>query len=234
MAAGYNGDSTCLPGTNLYVIARTAQESEDNSMKISVLGFGQVGSQLTRLWSAAGHSISIGLRSGSKHQEAANHLKVQVFEPPQATRSAEMIVLALPWMAVEETLRSIGPLEGKILLDATNPLATDLSVLVPKAGSGGQQVAEWSPGAKVIKAFNTIGAACLGNPAFDIYYCSDDAEAAAITHKLIEDTTMRPENVGPLKNARYLEQLAGLWVDLAVNGRMQGAFGFNLVRGNDR
>jgi predicted dinucleotide-binding enzyme len=86
----------------------------------------------------------------------------------------------------------------------------------------------------VIKAFNTIGAECLGNPAFDMYYCSDDAEAAEITHKLIEDTTMRPENVGPLKNAGYLEQLAGLWVDLAVNGRMQGAFGFNLVRGNDR
>jgi hypothetical protein len=159
---------------------------------------------------------------------------VEVLEPQQAARSADVIVLALPWMAVEETLRSIGAMEGKILLDATNPLAADLRVLMPEAGSGGQQVAEWCPGAKVIKAFNTIGAAYLGNPAFDMYYCGDDAEASAITHRLIEDTTMRPEKVGPLKNAGYLEQLAGLWIDLAVNGRVQGAFGFNLVRGHDR
>jgi hypothetical protein len=159
---------------------------------------------------------------------------MEVLEPQQAAHSAEVIVLALPWMAVEETLRSIGPLEGKILLDVTNPLAADLSVLVPKAGSGGQQVAVWSSGTNVVKAFNTIGAAYLGNPAFDMYYCSDDAQASETAQRLIEDTTMRPVNLGPLKNAAYLEQLAGLWIDLAVNGRIQGAFGFNLERGHDR
>jgi len=204
---------------------------EDDAMRISVLGFGHVGAQLTHLWSAAGHSLCVGLRSGSKHQKEANHLKVEVLDPKQAARSAEVIVLALPWTVVEETLRSIGPLEGKILLDVTNPLAANLSVLVPEAGSGGQQVAAWSSGAKVVKAFNTIGAALLGNSAFDMYYCGDDAEASHIVHRLIEDTTMRPVNVGPLKNASYLEQLAGLWIDMAMNGRMQGAFGFNLVRG---
>jgi hypothetical protein len=234
MTAGYDGDATYVPGTNLYVIAGTKLRSEDNAMKISVLGFGQVGSQLARLWSATGHSLCVGIRSGSRRQAAANHLKMEVLEPQQAARSAEVIVLALPWMAVEETLRSIGPLEGKILLDVTNPLTADLSVLVPEAGSGGQQVAAWSPGAKVIKAFNTIGAAYIGNPDFDMYYCGDDADASEITHRLIEDTTMRPEYLGPLKNAGYLEQLAGLWIDLAVNGRMQGAFGFNLVREHDR
>ena len=46
---------------------------------------------------------------------------------------------------------------------------------------------------------------------------------------LIEDTTMSPVDAGPLKNARYLEQIAGLWVDLAVNGRIPGAFGFKLM-----
>jgi hypothetical protein len=217
----------------LYVIAGTNLGREDNAMRISILGFGQVGSQLARLWSAAGHSLCVGIRSGSNHQEEANHLKVEVLEPQQAARSADVVVLALPWMAVEETLRSIGPLEGQVLLDVTNPLAADLSVLVPEAGSGGQQVAAWS-GTKVVKAFNTIGAAYLGNPAFDMYYCGDDAEASETALRLIEDTTMRPVNVGPLKNAAYLEQLGGLWIDLAVNGRIQGAFGFNLERVHDR
>ncbi len=47
---------------------------------------------------------------------------------------------------------------------------------------------------------------------------------------MIADTGMKPVDVGPLSNARYLEHVAGLWIDLAVKGRIKGAFGFNLVR----
>lgn len=199
-------------------------------MKICVLGFGNVGSQLARLWSAAGHDLVAGLRAESKHVADAKKLDIEILEPPLAVQSAEVIAFALPWQAVEATLQSVGPLDGKLLIDATNPLNSDLSVIVPEAGSAGQQIAAWIPKARVVKAFNTIGAGCLGNAAFDIYYCSDDMEAAEITRGLIEDTRMRPVSVGPLRNAGYLEQLAGLWIDLAVKGRIQGAFGFNLVR----
>ena len=131
----------------------------------------------------------------------------------------------MPWTAVEETLRSIGPLPAKILLDATNPLRPDLSVLAPASGSGGQQVAEWAPDAHVVKAFNTIGARFYGDPAFDVLYCGENSEAKSVVGGLIEDTKMHPVDVGPLRCAAHLEHLAALWIDLAVNGRIQGAFG---------
>lgn len=203
-------------------------------MKICVFGFGHVGSQLARLWSAAGHSLVAGLRPESKHVEDAKKLGIEVLKPSLAAQSAEVISLALPWRAVEETLHSVGRLDGKLVVDATNPLNSDLTVIVPEAGSGGQQIATWFPKARIVKAFNTIGAAYLGNPAFDIYYCSDDIEASEIVTGLIEDTRMRSVDVGPLRNAGYLEQMAALWIDLAVKGRIQGAFGFNLVRENGR
>ena len=199
-------------------------------MKITVLGFGNVGAQLGRLWVGKGHAVTAGLREGSKETEPAAKLGAIVAEPARAVTGADVIALALPWQAVEGTLASIGPLDGKIVLDATNPLRADLSVIVPEAGSGAEQVSQWAEGARVVKAFNTIGAALFGDPDFDMLYCGDDEDAKKVVRGLIEDTTMWPVDVGPLKNAGYLEHIAGLWVDLAVKGRLQGAFGFRLVR----
>jgi 8-hydroxy-5-deazaflavin:NADPH oxidoreductase len=202
---------------------------QDEEMKITVLGFGNVGGQLGRLWAAKGHMVTAGLRGAGKGAETAKKLGVTVSEPAVAVKGADVIALALPWQAVEGALASLGPLDGRILLDATNPLAADLSVLVPEAGSGAEQVAQWARGARVVKAFNTIGAALFGDSDFDMFYCGDDKDAKSVVRGLIEDTTMSPVDAGPLKNARYLEQIAGLWVDLAVKGRMPGAFGFKLL-----
>lgn len=198
-------------------------------MKITVLGFGNVGAQLGRLWVAQGHAVMAGLRAGGKGAEKAKELGVAVADPAVAVKGADVIALALPWQAVEPTLASLGPIEGKIVLDATNPLRADLSVVVPEAGSGAQQVSQWAKGARVVKAFNTIGAALFGDPDFDMFYCADDEDAKNVVRGMIEETRMRPVDAGPLKNAVYLEHIAGLWVDLAVKGRVQGAFGFKLL-----
>jgi 8-hydroxy-5-deazaflavin:NADPH oxidoreductase len=199
-------------------------------MKITVLGFGNVGAQLGRLWTAKGHKVTAGLRKAGKGAKTAQELGVTVAEPAVAVKDADVIAVALPWEPVEATLASLGPLNGRILLDATNPLAADLSVIVPQAGSGAEQIAQWAKGARVVKAFNTIGATLFGDSDFDMLYCGDNEDAKHAVRGLIEDTTMSPIDVGPLKNARYLEQIAGLWVDLALKGRIQGAFGFNLKK----
>ena len=215
--------------TFLCLIANLAIVSKDRGMQISVLGFGHVGSQLVRLWTAAGHSLTVGLRSGSASEKAAKASGATVLEPHLAVEAAPVTVLALPWTAVEETLRGVASWKGKIIVDASNPLKKDLSVFVPESGSGAQQVAKWAPEAKVVKAFNTIGAALFGDPSFDMLYCGDDAEAKSTVRGLIQDSKMRPQDVGPLSNAIHLEHIAGLWIDLAVNGRIPGRFGFNLV-----
>ncbi|HZQ44663.1 MAG TPA: NADPH-dependent F420 reductase [Acidobacteriaceae bacterium] len=198
-------------------------------MKIAVLGFGNVGGQLGKLWAKKGHEVTAGLREGSKDRQKANDAGVAVATPADAVKDADVVVIALPWQAVEPAVKGLS-LKGKVVIDAVNPLNADLSVLVPEGGSATAAIAEWAKGARVVKAFNTIGAALMGDSDFDMMYCGDDADAKRVVEGLIADTGMKPVDVGPLSNARYLEQVAGLWVDLAVKGRIKGAFGFNLVR----
>lgn len=198
-------------------------------MKIAVLGFGNVGGQLGKLWAKKGHQVTAGLREGSKDRQKASDAGVSVATPPDAVKGADVVVIALPWTAVESTLKTMS-LDGKIVIDAVNPLGPDLNVQVPPAGSGAQQIAEWAQGARVVKAFNTIGAALMGDSTFDMMYCGDDAAAKKVVDSLIADTGMKPVDVGPLSNAQYLEQIAGLWVDLAVKQRVPATFGFNLVK----
>jgi hypothetical protein len=198
-------------------------------MKIAVLGFGNVGAQLGNLWAKKGHEVTAGLREGSKDRQKASDAGVAVATPADAVKGAEVVVIALPWQAVESALKGLS-LEGKVVIDAVNPVNPDLSVLVPDAGSAALATAQWASGARVVKAFNTIGAALMGDAAFDMMYCGDDAEAKRVVDGLIADTGMKPVDVGPLSNSRYLEQVAGLWIDLAVKGRIKGPFGFNLVR----
>ncbi len=198
-------------------------------MKIAVLGFGNVGGQLGKLWAKKGHEVTAGLREGSKDRQKASDAGVAVATPADAVKDADVVVIALPWQAVESALKGL-PLDGKVVIDAVNPVNADLSVLTPDAGSAALAIAQWAKGARVVKAFNTIGAALMGDSDFDMMYCGDDAEAKRVVNGLIADTGMKPVDVGPLSNARYLENVAGLWIDLAVKGRIKGAFGFNLVR----
>lgn len=198
-------------------------------MKIAVLGFGNVGGQLGKLWAKKGHEVTAGLREGSKDRQKASDAGVSVATPADAAKGADVVVIALPWPAVESTMKTL-PLDGKVVIDVVNPLGPDLGVKVPPAGSAGEQIAQWAKGARVVKAFNTIGAALMGDSTFDMMYCGDDAAAKKVVDSLIADTGMKPVDVGPLSNARYLEQIAGLWVDLVVKQRSPGAFGFNLVR----
>lgn len=199
-------------------------------MTICIHGLGNVGSALAKLWVSAGHVVIAGLRPGSKHEETARQVGASIAEPAHGAQQAAVNVLALPWFAVEDALSSFGELGGKILIDATNPLDRDLNVIKPPAGSGGLQVADWAPGAKVVKAFNTIGAFLYGNNKFDALYCGDEPNAIETVRQLIVYTGMKPQFVGPLKNAGYLENIAGLWIDLTLNKRIDGAFGFNLVQ----
>jgi len=189
--------------------------------RIGILGAGNVGGTLGRVWAAKGHDVVFGKR-GASNREAAS--------------SAQVVVLTVPWPAAEDAIRACGDLAGKIMIDCTNPLASDLSGLtVGPTTSAGEQVAAWAPGAKVVKAFNTIGAINFGNADFggvaaDGFYCGDDATSKGVVAGLIRDAGMNPVDVGPLRNARLLEPLAMLWIDLAVNQKQGSNHAFKLLR----
>lgn len=97
--------------------------------------------------------------------------------------------------------------------------------------SGAEQVARWSAGARVVKAFNTIGREVMANPQFGerhavLWICGDDAEATAQVAKLATDIGFEPLVLGGLAKARAMEPAAALWITSAgVMGNREFAWG---------
>jgi NADPH-dependent F420 reductase len=207
---------------------------------IAVLGAGNVGGALARVWSAAGHDVTFGLPQpqSEKSRAAVSKVggKVRAASNKDAAARAQVIALCVPWPAAQDAIRQCGNLGGKIVIDCTNPIESDLSGLtVGTTISAAEQVASWAHGAKVVKAFNTIGAANFGNAQFgslraDGFYCGDDAASKSSIRNLIEDAGLDPLDVGPLRNARWLEAMAMLWIDLAVNQNQGAGHAFKLLR----
>ncbi len=209
--------------------------------KIAILGAGSVGGALGKGWAKAGHEVFFAVRGGSAESDARLAALVEETGGRKGTAAemaalADVVVLAVPWGATEEAIRSAGDLSGKVVLDATNPLLPNLSgVDVPPAGSGGQQVAAWAPGARVVKVFNTTGANNMENPAYGegaatMLYAGDDGDAKSVAHQLAADLGFEPQDAGPLAASALLESLALLWITLAYPRGLGREIAFRLMR----
>lgn len=204
-------------------------------MKIAVIGAGHVGSALGAGWVRAGHEVVFGVRE--PHSEKAAALPAPAALPAEAVVGAEVVLLATPWPATEAVLASLGDLTGKVLLDATNPLNADHTGLTHgHTTSGGEQVAAWAPGARVVKIFNTTGAQNMANPSaytagsVVLFYCGDDPDAKQIAHTLAAALGLDPIDAGPLSQARLLEPYALLWISLAYRHGLGPGFALHLMR----
>src|SRR3954466_12492358 len=142
-------------------------------MRIAMLGTGVVGQALGSGLIGLGREVMGGAREGGNDKargwakEAGAKASVGSFA--EAARFGEIAVLATLWSGTENALRLAGPenLRGKVVVDATNPL--DFSQGKPRLAlgftdSGGEQVQRWLPGARVVKAFNTIGSHLMVHP----------------------------------------------------------------------
>ncbi len=209
-------------------------------MKIGILGAGNVGAALARVWVSKKHEVTFGVPDpkGDRVKKALAGLggNVRAGTNAEAAAFGEVLAVAVPWPAAKDAIALCGNLAGKVVVDCTNPLAPDLKGLtVGGSTSAAEQVAGWARGAKIVKAFNTLGAWNFGNADFsgqraDGFYCGDDAAAKGIVKTLIEDAGMNPVDVGPLRNARLLEPLALLWIDLALNQGWGPNHAFKLLR----
>ncbi len=140
--------------------------------------------------------------------------------PMGEAKKAEIIVLAVPWGAVPDAVKSLGALAGKTLVDATNPLTPGFELALGYTDSAAESVARLAPGAHVVKAFNTTGAENMaGAHEFKVKpmmpVASDDAGAKAKVMQLASDLGFEPIDAGPLTAARLLESLAVFWIKQA-------------------
>jgi len=209
-------------------------------MEIAVLGTGRVGGALGPRWAQKGHTVVYGaLEAGGDEARAVlekSGPNASVKSVREAAESCPILLLAIPWNVTKEVLASLGPLDGKILLDCVNPILPDFSGLDPaSAPSAARQIAECVPGARVVKAFNTVSDATMVDPWYggqkaSMFYCGDDEQAKSVVHQLCEDLEMEPIDSGPLSNAAHLESLAMLYIHLAIFGGWGAECAFRIVK----
>ena len=209
-------------------------------MNIGIIGSGNMGSGLGRIWAKKGHQVIFSYsRSKDKLENLARAVpNARAGTPAEAVASSEIILISVRWADIKDALKAAGPMEGKIVIDCTNPLKEDLSGLaIGHTTSAAEEIARMVPGARVVKAFNTVFAEVYhsnsrlyGSRRPTMFYCGDDSGAKSVVSKLISDVGFEPMDSGPLKSARYLEPLAMLMIQLGYAQGMGTNIAMSLIR----
>lgn len=203
-------------------------------MRIGILGTGDVGKALGKGFIALGHEVKMGSRSATNEKalawakEAGPRASAGTFA--EAASFGEVVVLATLGAANEEVLHGAGPdkLRGKIVIDTTNPL--DFSGGMPPKlaivgnDSAGERVQKLLPGARVVKAFNTVGNPFMFRPEFpggppDMFIAGNDEDAKKKVTGILKDFGWGVvHDLGGIETSRYLEAMCMVWVLSAIRG----------------
>jgi len=186
-------------------------------MKVSLIGSGNMATGLAAQLVKAGHEVTVTSRNTATAAALADTHGAAVV-PADGAAEADVLILATSAGDAVPALRALGDLTGKIVVDVTNPLTADyMSLTIGHSTSSAEEIARALPGIRLVKGFNTIFAQLLGAGAalpdggkVTVFLASDDAAAKAVVADLAQSMGFAITDAGPLKNARYLEPLAGL------------------------
>lgn len=197
-------------------------------MRVGILGTGDVGRALGTGFVGLGHEVRMGSRDAANQRAtewaagAGELASTGTFA--DAAAFADVAALATAWSGTENALQLAGPdnLAGKVVIDATNPLAVGAPGSPPglalgHTDSGGEQVQRWLPDARVVKAFNIVGNAHMVNPDFPdgpptMFICGNDDDAKAIVAEILTAFGWPSIDIGGMEGARLLEPMCILWV----------------------
>lgn len=200
-------------------------------MRIGVIGAGMIGATLGKLWSAAGHEVKLS----SRHPDslapviAAMGPRASAGTPEEAAAFGEAALLAVPFGALGELgPRLAASLSGKVVLDAGNPFPHRDGVAAVEAIRGGRGSGRWTadrlPGARVVKAFNTVffrtlaGEAHRAGDHMGVPIAGDDPAALDVASRLVRDAGFDPVVVGALDRARDFDPDSPVW-NKGMSGR---------------
>ncbi|MFN7445331.1 MAG: NADPH-dependent F420 reductase [Curvibacter sp.] len=211
---------------------------KEKDMSISIVGAGNVGMALGSAFTRRGESVVFGVPDPDKYRESVSALGngASVASTAQAIAASDVVILAVPYAALPTIAQSVPDWQGKILVDATNPLAPGLSGLVlGTSTSGAEELAKQARGARVVKAFNTTGAENMADTLYPdgapmMPLCGDDADARQRVATLATLVGFDAVDMGPLMAARYLEPFAMTWIHLALKQGYGRKFAFGMLR----
>lgn len=200
-------------------------------MKITFIGVGNVGAPLADHLQKLGHVVLIAARDPhSQSVQAARdrNANFDVKTPLEAVNSAEIVFLATPFAANEAALSEVSSaLEGKILVDCTNPVGANLSHGLKSERSGAEFVQSLVPTAKVVKAFTIYGFENFEDNTYPGYgdlkpamlIAGNDVIAKQTVSTLCQELGWEAIDVGSLAMSLHLEHMTLLWIQMA---RVQG------------
>ena len=199
-------------------------------MRIGILGSGLMGGKLGTIFARAGHDVVFSYaRTEQKLKQLAQDAKgkARAGTPGEAGRDSDVLLLAVHWSRVDDVLRQVGDVSGKVMINCSLPMnEDDTDLVVAHTSSGAEELARKVPKAQVVSAFGTVPSEVL----FDVFkarrkttkpsllYCGDDAKSKKIAAKLIRDVGFDPVDAGPLRMARNTEPFTLLIAQLAYEG----------------
>ncbi len=192
-------------------------------MKIGIIGSGNIGGNLGKHWAKVGHEVMFSSRHPEELKPMAEKAGAKTGTTEETAAFGEVILLAIPYGKVPDLAQQIGNLDNKILIDAANPYPQrdgDVAqkVIDDKSQTATGYVASQFPGAKTVKAFNSIYFKVIEEKAFlrgddriAVQVCSDDEQAKETVKQLIEDIGFAPQDLGDLSKGVLFEPDAPLY-----------------------
>jgi predicted dinucleotide-binding enzyme len=190
---------------------------------ITIIGSGGMAAAIGGRTAKAGHTVEVVSRDQTKARALADKLASgSTTGTYGAAPAGDIMILAVPYTSAAAVVADYGrALEGKIIIDITNPVSADATSLVTPAGSSGaQEIAKAAPAsAHVVKAFNTLfGPVLAKRERLDAFIAADDQDAKARVSAFIASLGLRPLDIGGLPMAATLEAIGLMLIGLAKNG----------------
>lgn len=208
-------------------------------MKITVIGAGNMGAAFVKQLVRTGHDVSVTARDTAKAATvAAANPGAKAVSVAGAAAGADVVVLATGYADAVNALKTVGNLQGKVVIDITNPLTADfMGLTLGHSTSAAEEIAKAVPGADIVKGFNTVFAQVLADGAdfgngqkVSVFVASDSASAKQTATALAASLGFDVIDAGGLKNARYLEPLAGLNIYLGFGAGLGTAIAPTWIR----
>jgi hypothetical protein len=182
--------------------------------RIGIVGSGRVGGAIGAAWVKAGHEVMFSSRTLENDKALAARLgpNARAGRPREAAAFGEVVMISVPYRALPEVGKDLAELiKGKVVIDTCNPFVSrdgEIATWAREKGAG-LASAELLPGARIVRAFNAIGAARMGaahqEPGrIGMPIAGDDAAAIEVASRLIRDMGYEPVLIGGLAKGKHL------------------------------
>ncbi len=208
------GAATATLALNGLPFAQRAASAAGGKTKIGIVGSGKVGGAIGSVWVKAGHEVMFSSRHIEHDKTLAARLgpNAHAGTPREAAAFGEVVMISVPYHALPSVGKELADLiKGKVVIDTCNPFTWrdgEIATWAREKGAGLASI-ELIPGARIVRAFNAIGAANMGTAheqpgRIGMPIAGDDARAIAIASDLIRDIGYEPVLIGGLDKGKYL------------------------------